>query len=328
MSFNFSLKSFFQWPDFARKPVFKFISKRIGPFDKTVVLDRNRVYILPTKAGLVFLLLLLLLLLGSMNYDKSLGYILTFILVGLGNVIMFSSWKNLAGLQLRAGGCSPVFAGEKAVFAVQLENLDAEIRYSIAVTYQGQEFEVVDVPAEAMSLLHFQVDAQQRGILDAGKFRLYTEFPAGLFVAWTWIDLSMQCLVYPKPVSRAELPVSVSNEEGDQATQGSGMEEYVGLRKYQSGDSWRRIAWKAVARIDDLVTREFSGGQPQLQWIDWLAIPVSGVEARLSVMTRLVIDAEAAGRHYGLRFPNLEIEPAHGRAHYAHCLKVLALYGH
>ena len=307
--------------------MFKFISKRIGPFKGVVTLDRRRVYILPTKAGLIFLLLLLLLLVGSINYDKSLGYILTFILVGLGNVIMFSTWKNLAGLRLRAGGCSPVFAGDKAKFAVQLENPDAQIRYSIAAGHHGQEFEVVDVPDGGMSLVHFQIDATKRGVIDAGRFRLYTEFPAGLFVAWTWIDLSMQCLVYPKPASRAELPVSTSSEEGDHAMQGAGLEEYAGLRKYQPGDSWRRIAWKVVARSDVLVTKEFSGGQPQMQWIDWQALAISGTEARLSAMARLVIDAEEAGRHYGLRLPSLEIEPAHGRAHYARCLKALALYG-
>lgn len=327
MSSGHSHKSFFRLPDFTRKPVFKFISKRTGPFKGAVTLDRSRVYILPTKPGLIFLLLLLLLLLGSVNYDKSLGYVLTFILVGLGNVIMFSTWKNLAGLQLRAGGCAPVFAGDQAVFAVQLENHDAQIRYSIAAGHHGQEFEVVDVPDGGMSLVHFQVDAEKRGVIDAGRFRLHTEFPAGLFVAWTWIDLSMQCLVYPKPASRAVLPVSTSSDQGDHAMQGAGLEEYDGLRKYQLGDSWRRIAWKAVARSDELVTREYSGGQPQLQWIDWQTLAISGTEARLSAMTRLVIDAEEAGRHYGLRLPGVEIEPAHGRAQYARCLKALALHG-
>ncbi|MCW8922109.1 MAG: DUF58 domain-containing protein [Gammaproteobacteria bacterium] len=327
VSSSSSSRSFFRLPDFSRKPVFKFIAKRIGPFKGAVMLDRSRVYILPTKAGLIFLVLLLLLLIGSINYDKSLGYVLTFVLVGLGNVIMFSTWKNLAGLRLRAGGCLPVFAGDKAVFAVQLENPDAQDRYSIAASHHGQEFEVVDISGEGMSLVHFQVDAPQRGMLDAGRFRLQTEFPAGLFVAWTWIDLSMQCLVYPKPASRAELPVSASTEEGDHVMQGGGVEEYAGLRKYQPGDSWRRVAWKAMARSNELVVREYSGGQPQLQWIDWQALAMSGTESRLSAMTRLVIDAQEAGRHYGLRLPSLEIEPAHGRAHYTRCLKVLALYG-
>lgn len=327
MSAKFSLKSFFRLPDLTRKPVFKFIEKRTGPFDGAVVLNSRRVYILPTKAGLIFLVLLLLLLVGSINYSKSLGFVLTFMLVGLGNVILFSTWKNLAGLRLRTGGCLPVFAGNQAEFAVQLENPAVATRYSIEVMYDGQSFEVVDVPADQIVLAHFKVNAEERGWLNAGRFRVCTEFPAGLFVAWTWIDLSMQCLVYPKPIKKAALPVSVSNEDGDQSLLGQGLEEYAGLRRYQAGDSWRRIAWKAVARTDSLVTKEFFGGKPQRQWIDWQALAVSGVEARLSMMTRLIINAEEAGRHYGLRLPNMEIEPAHGKAHYARCLKAVAVYG-
>jgi uncharacterized protein (DUF58 family) len=240
---------------------------------------------------------------------------------------MFSTWRNLAGLRLRAGDCQPVFAGEKAVFAVQLENPDAQPRYSVAMLHQGQEFEVVDVPGAALSLAHFQVEATRRGRLDAGRFRINTEFPAGLFVAWTWLDLSMSCLVYPRPALRAEMPVSTSSEAGGPQMQATGTEDYAGLRKYQPGDSWRRVAWKVAARTDVLMTREYSGGQPQQQWIDWQALAMAGTEARLSAMTRLVIDAEQAGQIYGLRLPGTDIEPAHGHTHYARCLKALALYG-
>jgi len=322
-----AIKSFFRLPDFTKKPVFKFIAKRTGPFDGTVVLDKNRVYILPTKVGIIFGVLLLLLLLGSVNYSKSLGFMLTFLLAGLGNIVMFASWRNLAGLRLRAGGCTPVFAGEQAIFAVQLENLDPQIRYSIAISQDGHEYEVIDVPADGLALLHFQVATKNRGMLNAGRFRLYTEFPTGLFVAWTWIELSMQCLVYPKPAVKADELFSNTIEDGEHDYRGSGLEEYTGLRKYQAGDSWRRIAWKAFARSGELYTREFAGGQPQLQWIEWQALAMSGTENRLSMMARLVIDAEESGRQYGLRLPALEIAPGHGHSHCGRCLKVLALYG-
>ena len=73
-------------------------------------------------------------------------------------------------------------------------------------------------------------------------------------------------------------------------------------------------------------TKEFGGGQPELQWIEWKAIAASGTEARLSIMTRLVMDAEAGRRYYGLRMPNIEISPDHGNRHYQRCLKTLALY--
>lgn len=323
-----TLKAFFKLPDFTKKPVFKFITRRIGPFDGTVVLDKNRVYILPTKIGIIFFILLLLLLLGSVNYSKSLGFMLTFLLAGLGNIVMFATWRNLAGLRLRAGGSMPVFSGEEAVFAVQLENLDPQTRYSIAISREGNEFEVVDVHANGIAQVHFRVATNSRGLLDAGRFRLYTEFPAGLFVAWTWIELSMQCLVYPRPAVKADTLYSSIIEEGEHESQAAGHEEYAGLRKYHPGDSWRRIAWKAVARTGELHTREFTGGQPQQQWIEWNALMMPGTENRLSMMTRLVMDAEQAGSQYGLRLPDLEIAPGRGGAHYSRCLKVLALYGH
>jgi len=321
------LASLFRLPDFSRNPAFEFISRRSGPFDGEVVLDRSRVYILPTKTGVIFSMLLIILLLGSVNYGKSLGYVLVFLLAGIGNVAMFATWRNLAGLRLRAGGCSPVFAGEEAVFAVLLENLDATGRYSIAVSQNAEEFEVVDVPADGVAQIHFSRKTGQRGMVSAGRFRLYTGFPTGLFVAWTWIELKMQCVVYPRPALRALIPPGDAVVDGESDLPGDGFDEYTGLRKYQAGDSWRRVSWKATARSGELYTREFAGGAPELQWIDWKSVAAGSTEERLSLMTRMVVDAEAQQRYYGLRLPYIEIAPDHGRRHYLQCLKHLALYG-
>ncbi len=317
----------FRLPDFSTRPTFDFIAKRSGPFDGDVVLDKNRVYILPTRTGLVYMLLMLLLLIGSVNYGKSLGYMLTFLLAGLGNIIMFATWRNLAGLLLRAGGCQPVFVGDDALFAVELVNAGSLPRYSLAISREGREYEVVDLSADGLGLIHFRVDAKRRGLLRAGRFRLYTEFPAGLFVAWTWIELNMRCTVYPKPALRAAMPLSDSAEDGESELAGAGLEEYAGLRKYQTGDSLRRVSWKASARSDVMYTKEFSGGQPRLLWVDWQVQAGGGVEARLSRMARLVIDAEAGYSQYGLRLPGREIKPDRGSRHYHRCLKALALFG-
>jgi len=321
------LRSLFRLPDFSIRPTFDFIARRSGPFDGDVVLDKNRVYILPTRTGLLYMLLLLLLLIGSVNYSKSLGYMLTFLLAGLGNIIMFMTWRNLAGLRLRAGGCQPVFAGDDARFAVELVNAGAMPRYSLAISREGREYEVVDLAADGLGLIHFSVDAKRRGLLRAGRFRLYTEFPAGLFVAWTWIELNMRCTVYPKPALRAAMPISKSAEDGDGELAGMGLEEYAGLRKYQSGDSLRRVSWKATARSDVMHTKEFTGGQPQLLWIDWQAQAASGIEDKLSRMARQVIDAEAGNNLYGLRLPGSEIKPDRCGRHYHRCLQALALFG-
>ena len=53
---------------------------------------------------------LVLLLLSSINYALSLGFILTFTLVSMAGVAMLHTWRNLAHLRLRPGAatrCSP-----------------------------------------------------------------------------------------------------------------------------------------------------------------------------------------------------------------------------
>ncbi len=314
------------WPDFSSRPVFKFISRRSGPFDGKVTLTRDRVYIIPTKAGLIFSLLLVTLLIGSINYEKNLGFILTFLLAGIGNILLLSTWRNIAGLELHGSDATAVFSGEPACFNIQLLNHQLYDRHSIAISQHGEEQDVVDCAANSQQLIRFKTKTARRGRLDAGRVRIYTEFPSGLFVAWTWADLSMTCIVYPAPDNSIELPVFDHSESGETDTTGYGMENFSHLRKYHQGDNINRISWKAAAKTDELFTKQFIGAKPVSHWINWNDIPAKDIEQRLSMMTALVINAEQNHQYYGIRLPDKEIAPDTGNEHYHRCLTFLALY--
>ena len=308
------------------KPFDKFFESRSGPFSGPVELNSSRVYILPTRVGVIYTLLLLFLLLGSINYTKSLGFMLTFLLVSTGMVGMLMTWRTLAGLKVNGLGASPVFAGQVAAFAVELENSLADQRYAISVASRTQVGDTVDIAPGSITTARFNQPMDKRGYQNPGRIKIMSEFPLGLFIAWTWVDLSMHCLVYPVPASTAPIISSIDSQSGEEQAEGVGLEDFAGLKKFQPGDSWRRISWKAAARLDELYSKEFTGGQPERQWIDWLTIDEPSQEVRLSMMTRLVLDAQQAGRHYGLRLPGLEINPDNGTAHQHQCLKALALY--
>jgi len=317
---------YFKLPDFKTKPVFNFISKRSGPFDGSVTLTRDKVYIIPTKAGLMFALLLLTLLIGSINYEKNLGFILTFLLAGVGNIALLSTWRNIAGLELKRTQSQPVFAGDEATFSVQLINQQLIDRYSIAISHDGKEYDVVDCKANSNPQIKFKVRSKTRGLLDPEKFRLYTEFPTGLFVAWTWVDLSMSCLIYPAPDQNTTMPTFENNDEGENDSAQKGQENFSQLRKYHHGDNINHISWKALAKTDELFSKEFSGSSPVTNWINWDEIPAKNDEQRLSIMTALIINAENNNQLYGLKLPNTTIHPDCGVNHYHHCLSTLALY--
>ena len=114
---------------------------------------------------------------------------------------------------------------------------------------------------------------------------------------------------------------------GAGAERGSGQEDFSGLRQYHVGDSPRHVAWKAAARDQGLLTKQFSGRAETELWLDWAQLPPQlGVEERLAHLARWVVDAHAAGLSYGLRLPGETVDMAAGDAQRERCLEALALY--
>lgn len=290
-------------------------------------LTQRRVYILPTRAGLLYGVTLALMLVGSINYNLSLGFGLTFLLTGTGVVSMLHTWRNLAHLQLRPGKSQPVFAGDRARFTVFVCNPGSVERWNIALRFVEHEPIHFDIPQRIENAVQVRLPAIRRGIFRPGKFRLYTMYPLGLFYAWANIELDMACLVYPAPESGLVTMPEPQAASGDGAALGSGEDDFAGLRNYHPGDSPRRIAWKAVARSDVFLTKLFTGSAGSELWLAYDDTPdVMSLEQRVSRLTRWVIDADHAGFRYGLRIPGTEIELGAGEGHRARCLEALALF--
>lgn len=298
-----------------------------GPEVGPVVLGQRRVYILPTGGGLTFGVTILMMLIGSINYNLSLGYVLVFLLAGNGMVSMLQTWRNLARIAVRPGKAAPVFAGELAGFRVQVENTGSLPRTSLAIQLSGQQPEYFDVAAGDSKEVEAKMPATLRGLLYPGRFRIFTTYPLGLFYAWAIVDLDMHCLIYPKPEpGNISLPPAQA-ASGEGSATGAGEEDFAGLRTFNPSDSPRRIAWKAYARNEVFLSKQFSGSAAAELWLDFGDIPSTlGVEAKLSRLARWVIESEAAGRRYGLRLPGSEYDPDSGAPHRDRCLQALALF--
>ena len=298
------------------------------PEHGTIVLVHRRVYILPTRLGLLYGGTLAILLIGSINYALALGFALTFILAGLAFAGMVHTARNLARIGVGTGRAEPVFAGESAQFRLYLDGRARYDRPAVLARHvgAGSQF-VIDIPAEGIAEVVLAVPARRRGWLPLGRVLLETRFPLGLFRAWSYVEPDARCLVYPKP-ERAPLPRPLSEAAaGALRSQAAGNDDFSGLRGYQLSDSPRHVAWKAVARTDDMLTKQFTGEAAAELWLDWSLLPAAlGTEQRLSRLAGWVLGAEAQGALYGLRLPGSEIAPARGDAHAAACLQALALH--
>ena len=292
----------------------------------TLTLNQRRIFILPTRRGLGFAGVLLLMLLGDINYNLSLGYVLTFLLGTTASITMLHAFRNLAQLEIRAGHCAPVFAGDDACFVFHFHNNSRLQRYQLTLRDDGGHDTVFDLPAQHNSQIQLAIPAVQRGWLDSGRLTLSTEYPLGLFHAWSYIHFNVRCLVYPRPAAPQALPAS-SAQNGSGKVTASGDEDFSGLRNYVAGDALQHIAWKAYAREQGLQVKQFSAPQGQELWLDWSLLPHIASEQKLQLLTRWVMDAEAQGLLYGLRLPGKVIAPQRSPSHCAECLRALALFG-
>ena len=294
-----------------------------------LVLDHRRVYILPVSYGYVFVFVLLIMLAGSINYSLSLGFVLTFLLAAMGINGMLYTFRNLANLRLTAMRPRSVFVGQSAEFPLRIDNPTPVARASIEISHPGVEPQSFDVPAHGEIAVSVALLAAQRGLLPLGRIMLLTRFPLGLFRAWSYARFDVDCIVFPQPEAPAVPLPQPAGERGEGAVSALGNEDYAGLRPYHAGDSLRRIAWKADAREQGLLTKLFTGRADSHLWLDWSVLPLAlDTEARLSRLTRWVLDADQIDVAYGLRLPGITIEPATGVEHRTKCLEALALYDH
>ena len=309
-----------------RQSIADWIFRVKAPEAPPVTLVQRRIFILPTKQGYLFALVLTILLLASINYALSLGFILTFLLAAMGGVAMLHTWRNLAHLKLRPGRCDPVFAGDTANFRVVLESPSRE-RFAVALRRRDEHPVFADVRPGEPTIATLAVPAPRRGRLAGGRLEIFTRYPVGLFHAWSYVDFGLTVIVYPRPDPTAGLPPQQSLSSDDEGIPIAGDDDFALLRLYRAGDPPRKIAWKALARGDDLLTKEFQATASAELWLDWMDAHAPDPEARLSVLTHWVIETERLGQSYGLRLPGVAIPPGRGDAHRARCLEALALHG-
>ena len=286
----------------------------------------RRIYILPTRYGLIFGALLFLMLLGSVNYGNNPAHLLTFLLAALTGNAIYQTWRNLRGLQLVCQGGPPSFAGQPARFVVELLSGPRE-RPAIQLAVSGAEPALLDLRADGGNgLCMLSVSGLGRGEHHPGRLVISTQYPLGLFRAWCYVDCDRPLLVYPRPGPAWHPPLQDGGDV-DGTGAGLGNEDFAGLRNYRVGDQPAQIDWKSYARDRGLNTRVFSGQAAAPLWLRWDDAPGTDTETKLSALSRGVLDAERRGQPYGLQTPTLTLQPSLGVAHRHQCLRHLALYG-
>ncbi len=296
-------------------------------------MSSHRIYILPTRSWVWLLAVLAATWYAAISQNNSAAYLLMFFLSSLVLVTAIHAHFALAGLRLRVERPEPVFVGDTVHVPVEVHNPTRRPRLALEVSPRGRVFKEAfhatlgNLESESSQTTELTLPAPRRGSFEVGRLALTTVYPMGFFRSWRYEPTGAAYLVYPAPAGSLPLPTGPAVTADAVAGVGGGGDDYVGARPYQAGESQRHVDWKAVARGQPLLIKQFSGTGSRRVWLEYDGVAhLADPEARLSQLSRWIVDADRAGFAFGLRLPGFEAEPARGRSHYHRCLAALARF--
>jgi uncharacterized protein (DUF58 family) len=148
------------------------------------------------------------------------------------------------------------------------------------------------------------LDTTKRGLLVLPPGQILREDPLGLAARTRVLTPSTEVMVHPRIVDVA-MPVAGAGMLGElllRNAQRLGLGEFDGLRQYADGDDPRSIHWKASARTEDLMVRQFTveGAKRCTVVLDCDALEAArsgfeSFEVAVEIAASLVVAAEACG---------------------------------
>ncbi|WP_051202060.1 DUF58 domain-containing protein [Ferrimonas senticii] len=293
------------------------------PAKRQQTLSHRSIFILPSGAGIAYLLMCLVLFLLGTNYQNNLILLLCFVLVSLFHTSVLMAFRNLAGLTIEAGTEQPCHQQQSAQFPLQLKS--RRPRYQLTLRFAKQSPLEVAVDADKPRQCQITTIATHRGRFNPRRITIESRYPLGLCRVWSVQDLNLSTLVWPQPIDGHTVSGhSHHRQQQDPQQTQSGLDDFNGLERWQPGDSRGRIAWKQLAQTGQWQIKQFvePQGNPSTLRLD----PSQPLELGLSHLTAKLLQLEADNLPYALQLDEQISELGSGPLHLKRCLDQLALY--
>jgi uncharacterized protein (DUF58 family) len=303
--------------------------------DNEIELVQRRIYVLPSMRGWAVIGIGILLLLVGINYQLSLAYVVAFLLGGLMQVALHSTYRNLRGLRIRMGKSPRCIAGEILHFPLTIfspERMREGIRIERGVKKQRGKKRLLQRPtpmrihADQQNALALEVTTTQRGVVALGRLLIESRAPYGLIRAWSYANFEWVGLVEPIPETPAPALPYATGSNAQQYVRADVAHDPDMLREYAHGDSLKRVAWKQVAKSGEWYTRTGETGQRGEVELSWNDTSLTDTEARLSRIAAWIDRARNENAAFSLTIPSGHLSLADSAPHHDEALSMLAVF--
>jgi uncharacterized protein (DUF58 family) len=306
------------------------LQKRI-PANRIQRLSHQKIFILPSRFGLWFLVLCALLFVLGTNYQNNVMKLLCTFLLSLFLLHLFSSYVNFARLKINAVSAPSCFEGAignlQIIIGFQHKPAEGIVHLSWWNMPSPKVVSVHINDAESQVLVPF--NAMQRGVHTLGRLTLRSDYPLGLFKCWTHLDLDVQVTVFPKPHACALNLVDKnlrSYQETNSPVTRLGNEDLSGFRDFDNSDPLSKVAWKQAAKTQQWMVKLFDDPSTQHGWLTFASTSSNQREQQLSELCYQVLELSKKDLSFGLSLPGIDISPDRGDKHQYRCLQALATY--
>lgn len=305
----------------------RWLNKRM-PANNKQQLTRNNIFILPSRFGLLYILLTLLIFILGTNYQNNIIILLSYLLGSLFLSAMFRCFYNLSGLTFSQE--VDVSGYNKQLLFIPVTLKSKSTRYALCLQFSKQEELFIDEVISGVSDLRIPFFPSLRGQQNTGRLKVSSEYSLGLFTCWTHLDLNCCLTIYPqvKALSFKRIPNrNIDHEQNDAGIfEIPGVEDFSELKTYKRGESLSQVAWKQVAKGQGWLTKHYVETKSDNVVLKLQDMPSVNIEWQLSYLCFLVGEQHKLGHVFSLELGSSQIEAGQGQQHFQQCLYALACY--
>jgi len=320
----------------------RWLSRRVPSRFQHKLSNRN-IFILPTRFGFSYLIFDVLLFLLGTNYQNNIILLLSYLLASLFITVMLHSFYNFSQLTFSSKAKQSSFAKQVINFPISVigskTHFDINFQFyeSLHNVKSVKPVKLAECNTEAIEVL-LPWYAQQRGVYQLGRVKVFSEYSLGLFITWSLLDFSHTAVVFPEPKrlsGNQQFLTGLDDNDKDngaymQATAGG--DDYSELKNYVLGESQARIAWKQLARGQGKFSKNYQAQQGSLRWLTLSNMPSTDIETKLQFLCFLILEYSQNKQRFGLildlpsstkNSATRKIEPNTGYKHQESCLIAL-----
>lgn len=243
----------------------------------------------PTREGKRFLLVTLLIAMAAFNTGNNLIYLILAMMLSIFSVSVIVLGINLGGLDLRVSVLQPVFAKQAARLNIFITNAKKFVpSYSLKIhpphggsydpflkgVYDGVSTSeprggvapgqgyIAYVPASSEASGSATVFFKSRGVYRYGDFTVESGFPFIFFRQKFRSRIKGEIKVYPEIKEIEKVFEFSSTHDGAYTTRTGLGDELLMIRDFRYGDGMKLVHWKASAKAEKLMVKEFAEQEP------------------------------------------------------------------